>query len=594
MRKILFIFIFFAGFLRLWAQNDQLAQTYLEKGEYEKALSTYQELLKAQPGNPNYFQGIITSYQQLENFKAAEELLRNRLKTSGNNPTVLIELGYNYELQKKQQEANQFYDQAIAGLQEKPAYAYSVARNFENHSLLEYAIRAYKFGIQQSPENKYELPLARIYGEKGNFEEMFSTYLDLMGKDPDISTNLVREFDRFITEDASNKANEALRKTLLQRLQKNPSVFYNQLLGWLFVQQKDFEKAFIQEKSLYKREHQDLGRIMQLSIIAKSAGDLDASKEIIAYIIQETSSTDILLQAKQLLLNMEVETASKSDFSKIDKEYVNILKEYTSGSESLGIKIDAANFMAFKEQKIQEAEDLLNAIPLDNFSNFQKAAVKMALGDILVLDEKFNQALIYYSQVGNLVKNDEIAQNALYKVAKTSYYKGDFDWAQTQLKVLKESVTQLIANDAMELSLLIQENSQEDSTHTALKLYAKADLLAYQQKPGKAVEVLNKILDEHKGESIEDEALLKQAQIFVKLGEYQKAEANYLKILQFYKNDILADNAAFELAELYNTKLNQPEKAMEFYSQIIFNYPDSIYFVDARKKYRKLRGDAIE
>ncbi|MGB8704089.1 MAG: tetratricopeptide repeat protein [Gillisia sp.] len=592
MLKYLLIFLVFLSFSPGFAQNDQLAQAYMDKGEYEKALSTYKELLKSEPGNTLYLQGMVSSYQQLENFQAAEELLQNRLKTSGNNPTFLIELGYNLELQKKQEEANQFYEKAVGSLAEKPAFTYSVAREFEKYSLLDYAIKAYNIGIQQAPEMKYELPLARIYGEKGNFNEMFSTYLDLMEKDPEINSNLVREFDRYITEDPANKANEALRNNLLQRLQKNPSLFYNQLLGWLFVQQKDFRKAFIQEKSIYKREHQDLGRIMQLSIIAKSAGDLDAAKEIIAFIIKETPSTDILLQAKQLLLNMKVETASNNEYSEIEKEYAEVLKEYPSGTESLGIKIDAANFLAFKEQKIKEAEDLLNAISLDALSNFQKAAVKMALGDILVLDEKFNQALIYYSQVGNLVKNDEIAQNALYKVAKTSYYKGDFDWAQTQLKVLKESVTQLIANDAMELSLLIQENSQEDSTHTALKLYAQADLLAYQQKQEQAIQILNKILEEHKGESIEDEALLKQAQLFVKIGEYPKAEANYLKILQFYTGDILADNAAFELAGLYE-KLHQPEKAMEFYSRIIFNYPDSIYFVDARKNYRKLRGDDI-
>ena len=124
----------------------------------------------------------------------------------------------------------------------------------------------------------------------------------------------------------------------------------------------------------------------------------------------------------------------------------------------------------------------------------------MELADILVFDEKFNQALIYYSQIQKKVKNDILAQEASFKVAKTSYYKGDFEWAQVQLDVLKKSASQLISNDAMELSLMISDNSLEDSTQTALKKFAKADLLALQQRFPEAVLVLNDILENHKGE----------------------------------------------------------------------------------------------
>jgi len=192
------------------------------------------------------------------------------------------------------------------------------------------------------------------------------------------------------------------------------------------------------------------------------------------------------------------------------------------------------------------------------------------------------------------VKGDRLAQEARFKVAKTSYFKGDFEWAQVQLDVLKKSASQLIANDAMQLSLLIKDNSLEDSTQTALKLYARADLLFFQKKETKAIAVLNSILENHKGEKIEDEALLKIGQLYEVKEEYEKAETAYLKIIQFYKEDILADDAYFRLAKLYEIRLNQPEKAKQYYEQIIFDFADSIYFVEARKKYRTLRGDEIE
>ena len=217
----------------------------------------------------------------------------------------------------------------------------------------------------------------------------------------------------------------------------------------------------------------------------------------------------------------------------------------------------------------------------------------MELADILVFDEKFNQALIYYSQIQKKVKNDVLAQEARFKVAKTSYYKGDFEWAQVQLDVLKKSASQLISNDAMELSLMIRDNSLEDSTQTALKKFARADLLSLQNKDRKAIALLEDILNNHKGEKIEDEALLRQGRLFEKINEFEKAEAAYLKIIEFYKEDILADDAFFYLGQLYENRLGQTEKAKDLYEQIIYDFADSIYFVEARKRFRMLRGDAI-
>jgi len=593
MRCFLYIALFFIGVQSVFCQSDQLAQKYLDQGEYAKALSVYQNLVKEAPGNSNYFLGLVTSYQQLEDFTTAESLLQERLKNTNNNPNILIELGHNYELQNKQELAQKHYSEAIGAINEKANYAYSIARNFEKYSLLDYAEQAYVLGMQLKPEMNFDLPLARIYGEQGKLDEMFAAYLELITKQPEMAINLMREFDRYILEDASNLANIVLRKQLLQKIQKTQDLTYSELLAWLFIQQKDFDKAFLQEKAIYKRSDKDLQRIIQLTVLAKSEGDIETAKELVSFIIEETTSPNIIIQANQLLLDMKLSTAKSSDFIGLKKDFEKVLSEFGTGLETMAIQIDYANFLAFKMNEIDEAKELLNTLSKSPLNNFQQAAIKMTLADILVLDQKFNQALIYYSQVQTLVKNDEVSQNARFKVAKTSYFKGDFDWALTQLNVLKASTTQLIANDAMELSLLIKENSLEDSTQTALKLYAKADLLAFQNKTEEAILVLEEILQNHKGEKIEDEALLKQAELYKLSDNWEKAEGNYLKILEFYAKDILADNATFLLAELYDDQLKNPEKAKQYYEQIIFNFPDSIYFVDARKKYRFLRGDEL-
>jgi tetratricopeptide (TPR) repeat protein len=594
MRCCSLIILFLSFSSVLCAQNDQLARNYLDQGEYEKALKTYQQLVKQEPGNSTYFYGLVTAYQQLEDFENAGKLLVQRQQQLSNNPNIYIELGYNAALQQQQDKAIEYYKKALEELKNNPNYTYSVARTFEKYSLLDEAAEAYKAGMSLSKEMKFELPLARIYGEQGKLEEMFTSYLDLIDNEPELSYNMVREYDKYIVEDASNPGNAILRKLLLQRIQKNQNVVYNEMLAWLFVQQKEYGKSFAQEKAIYRRNNGDLQRIIQLTVIAKTEGDLETAKELVSFIIAETTSNNILLQAYQLLMEMKVETAKKSEYSSIKKEFQELFARFGNGPDTIKLQLHFVNFLAFKMENPSEAIIILEELSAKNLSGFDLAAVKMVLADVLVLEEKFNQALIYYSQIQNLVKNDEISQEARFKVAKTSYYKGDFEWAQTQLDVLKASSTQLIANDAMELSLLIRDNSLEDSTQTALKLFARADLLAFQSKNNDAIELLGKILRDHKGDKIEDEAWLKQALLYEENEQWEKAEANYLNILQFYPKDILADNATFMLAELYNEKLNDPEKAKKYFEQIIFNFPDSIYSVEARKKFRYLRGDNPE
>ena len=420
---------------------------------------------------------------------------------------------------------------------------------------------------------------------------MFANYLELIEANPDFFNIANREFGKYISEDASAEANTIFRKLLLTKLQENPKLLYNKMLSWLFVQEKKYSRAFSQEKAIYKRGDKSLQNLLTLALTARKAEDFKAAREIVEYVITQTNSENLVLQGNQFLLDIQVEQEAGEAAAEITKKYEALLEQFGTGIKTLALQIDFANFLAFKKGEKERGVSLLKELSEKTIRDFDKAMVKLALADILVLQKKFNEALIYYSQVQNLVKNDKISQSARFKVAKTSYFKGDFDWAKQQLDVLKSSTSQLIANDAMELSLLIEDNTVEDTAQVALKKYARADLLAFQERNTAAIKLLDTILKEHKGEKIEDEALLKQAKLFEKTGEFEKAAGNYQQIIKFFKTDILADNAYFYLAELYANELNEPEKAKATYEEIIFNFADSIYFVEARKKFRSLRRD---
>ena len=594
MRCFLFIALWFIAGCGVFAQSEQLARNFFDQGEYEKALKVYERLYQQNPANPVFFNGLISSHQQLENFEVAESLLMERLNRSANNPSILIELGHNFELQEQSERAKQFYEEALQSIEGRPNYAYAIARGFEQYNLLDYAASAYERAMEMNGDRNFNLQLARIYGEQGKIEEMFSNYLDLIEDDMKFYGLANREFNRYITEDPQAEANVILRKLLLKKLQENPILLYNEMLSWLFIQQKDFSKAFAQERAIFKRGDNNLQGILNLAVLAREDKDYDSAREIISYAIEESPSPVFNLQARHFLINIKLDNANPEDYPDIENEFRALLVENPQTDGTLNLKIDYANFLAFQLDKKEEAIELLKNTAETAKSDFETARLKMALADILVVQEKFNEALIYYSQIQNLVKNDVMAQNARFKVAKTSYYKGDFEWAKTQLDILKSSTSQLIANDAMELSLLISDNSLEDSTQTALKKYARADLLSFQKRNPEAIQALDSILVNHKGEKIEDEALLSQAKLFEQEKNFEKAEHNYLAIIDSFGDDILADNAHYFLAELYANELQDPEKAKGFYEQIIFNFADSIYFVEARKKYRMLRGDTIE
>ena len=585
---IVLLLNFWVGF----SQNEQLADDYFKRGEFEKALITYQKLYEKNKGSYKYIYKLVETYQQLERYDDAQIILLERIAKS-NNPSLLVELGYNYQLKGNPDISETYYSDAIKAIDENPAFTYSVAKQFQDHSLLEKAILVYTKGMALNPKQNYYTQLARIYGELGNIEQMFSNYINYIESKPDFLNNGKRAFNEFISENSDNENNIILRKLLLKKIQAQPDEVWYDMLSWLYIQEKAYNKAFIQEKALYRRHPESLSRITELALTAINEKDYDTANAIFNYILENSQDIETRLTAHQYLLDIEITNASKKDLKNIQDQYLDLFQEYGLYEQTIALQIAYGDFLAFNLHEPEEASRFLkNSLKLE-LSLFQEATVKLKLGDILVFQERFNEALIYYSQIQANLKNSTISQQARYKVAKTSYYKGDFEWAESQLKILKSSTSQLIANDALDLKLLISDNILEDSLHTALRLYSKADLLAFQNKNDEAITLLNKILTEHKGETIEDQALFMQAKLFEKTKQYDKAVANYEYIIANYRDEILADDAYFYLGELYQNELGEPEKAKPLYENIIFKHEDSIYFIEARKRFRMLRGDAI-
>jgi tetratricopeptide (TPR) repeat protein len=585
----IYIVLFWSAFA--FSQNEQLAQYYYDKGDFEKAKISYEELLNSAPSNTQYFLRTVDCYQQLQQFALAEKMIQDRYNRYKQG-VFLVELGYNFQLQKNDSKAKNYYDQAIEKIKTNPNDVYGIGNSFEKKVLLEYALKAYQTAMQVQPSYNFNFQIGMLYGQLGKTDQMIDLLLTESYQNPQNANLIQTQLSRFMNGETDNTAfKDAMRKALILKTQKDQDVFWNHYLSWFYVQQKEFGKAFIQEKAIYKREPESLSSIVNLSQFALNEDDTETATEILNFILLNTKDLDLLVQTNYYLMEIKIDKAQEKDYPIIDGELQQLLTTYEITPFTLSLQLIQAHFKAFNLKKPEEGIAIVKRALELNLNDYQEADAKMELGDILLLQEKFNQALIYYSQIQLDLKNDVMAHEASLKAAKTSYYKTDFEWALKQFKELKSANTQLIANDALEYFLLINDNTVADSTQTALKQFAKGDFLIYQNKKPEAIAQFQNILKTFKGQEIEAVTMLRLGKIYESLKDYNSALSQYQQIIDHHSDGIYVDEALFFSAEIYNDELKDTEKAKPLYEKVIFNHQDSIYFVDARKKYRELRGD---
>lgn len=601
MQKLfLFTFLFISTFT-FGQKEDQnnffLAETYYRQGEHEKATQIYKKLYDKSPFNTSYLNRLISCYQETDKFKIAEDLLKIKIQKNPNQTYLNIFLGYNYERQQLKEQAKIYYDKAINSLDKNDSYGGIIGRLFKEYNLLDNAILAYQKTMKSNPNANYNFQIAQIYGEKGEFKKMFESYINMVDKNEKYLNVVQRYTSKYISDDSENETNILFRKTLLRKASNNPKNEWNILLSWLFAQQKEYEKALIQEKALYQRNPSELSEIFSLGKVAFESKAYESAKQCFNFINEKSFLKEEKIEANLYLAKIAVTTKNPET----ESLFQFLFTQFGKNTQTIEILVEYADFLTFTKNKPEKSTTVLEEALTYATSKFDKARIKLKLGDVLVFRGKFNKALIYFSQIQTQLKNHELAQQARFKVAQTSYFKGDFTWAKAQLKVLKGSTTQLIANDAADLFLKITDNEPVDSIASGLKQLARAELLSYQNKNDEALQEISNLFSSKDtflnglipGEVIYDDVLFLEAKLYIKQKRYEEAILSLAKIVAADNQGFLTDDVYFMMAEMYHYDLKNIEKAQEYYQKIIFEHPSSIYLVEARKKFRKLRGDTI-
>ncbi|WP_188767426.1 tetratricopeptide repeat protein [Emticicia aquatilis] len=599
MKRYLLIILFFSIHWLAKGQDIELANEYFKQGEYEKAKDIFQKIAKDKNNIRLIHQNYIQCLFKLKNFDEAEKYLKRQIKSNDltgivyrSDYTSLLEMTGKFEEAQKEMET--LIDLAAR----TEGTIYELQDLLYRNSKTELVIQLLKKGREiAKDENKYAILMAKAYLYNGQKEPMIEEMLKY-GLAEGNQDYVKATFQDNLKTEAEI---DMLEKALYSKVQKFPTEqYYTDILIWHLIQQKEFTKAFIQTRALDRRLKQDGQRVFELAQTALVNKDYKSAIQMYEYVMKEYPQGQYYAYARRNALFCKEEVVkttypvSIADIRSLIKDYQGLFSDLGRNVKTMEALRNTAQLYAFYLNERDTAITVLEtAIMIAGSDNAFRDKCKLDLGDIYVLKNEPWEATLLYSQVEKSQKEDQLGQEAKLKNAKLHYYNGEFDLSKEVLDILKKATTREIANDAMQLSLLIQDNIGLDTSEVAMKDYAKVDLLLFQNRNAEAMAALDQIFEKYKSHSLADDILWLRANTNLKINKPEKALEDLELLRKNYNFDILADDALFLEAKIYEENFQQKDKAMELYREILQKFPGSIFGAEARKRFRNLRGDTI-
>ena len=559
-------------------------------------LGDYSELYKHSPDSVyDQYRNMLIEAKQ---YKEAEKVVQNQMSHNRQNAFLHIDLGDVYAWEKKYDKAQQQYDSLLRVINGDDILTQRIAKAFIDAGNEEYAILAYeKAAHLLNAPYYYNLPLAKLYDKCGNLDKAIDMLLVFI---PGQGVNLEGVKSLLLEMLGNDPAKlQQMQKALIKKINDDPgNAYYAELITWIYTQKNDWDGALIQIEALDERNKEGGRRLMEFAHQAMIAKQYEtAAKAYDDVIAMGTTATNYVAAGSEKLsvafLGLKNDTVITNDAVN------NLLKLYDSfmvQNPRVYSTQTAADCAALEAEYAGNApraiEILQKALGMADIRREMAGHFKLQMGDYYLLSGQIWDASLTYSQVDKEFKQDILGEDARFRNAKLAYYRGDFVWAQKQLSVLKASTSELIANDALYLSVLITENV-EDSNYYPLERFAYADLLLFQNKDTAAEALLDSINKAFPKHPLNDDIIMLRAELAIKRHDYNKALSYLKNIYEQYGKDVLGDDAVYKMAEIYQNNLHQTELAKHYYEQLIIDYPGSTYVQTARQKLAEINSGVI-
>ena len=504
--------------------NIALAQDYARRGEHEKVVFLFEKLSIEEQTKLAVFPVYLNALQALKRYKDAEKLAKKAVKLHPEEATFGVALGGVYVAAGDQPAAEKQWQKVLAQL--TPAQVQPVAEAFSRRELPQWTERTYLRGRALAKnDTEYAPQLIQLYTQTQNQPQVLAETLHLVAQD-----GQQLPFVRNMLQNAlhEEKDFDALEKLLITAIQEHPEQSsYSELLLWLQLQRRDFSGALVQARALDRRSHGEGVRVMELAAIAQQNKDYEAAIDGFSYVAREYRSGPYGNAARQRLLQAreaQVRSTYPVDMAKVRAlvtEYEQLLAELGRTPDTAPVLRNMANLYAFQLNDRPKAMALLQeVIDMPRASDEVVDEAKITQGDLYIFKGEPWEATLLYSQVEKSHKDSPLGYEAKLRNARLSYYAGDFKLAQSHLDILKEATTREIANDAMQLSLLIQDNTVEDTLGLGLKAYAAVEQLVFQNKIPEAIKGLDNLLEKFPGHALADDTYYLKAQLQRRTGDF--------------------------------------------------------------------------
>jgi len=587
----------------------RLAQGLEQAGEYERAAALYADLLKADPANYAFFDGLQRMYMHLKKYDDAIALIHHRLAAAPADLNLLCMLGTVYYRSGREAEAADTWERAVATYPTSaPAYR-AIASSMIENRLLDRAAETYRRGRAACRDSSlFVMELAQLAVIMMDYRTATDEYVRWLLENPSQIAFVQGRLAAFTGKDEGRAA--ALEVILRwNERRRHPRLL--ELLEWLYIEGRRYEEAFAAarqrdaatnghgvallafgERAFTAKAYDVAARAYREAINGPLAKDrLPGARYWYARSLQESGAA---VDSPRVAAGSRPPPEAVPRYADAIAEFQRIIEDYPGSEFSSRSHFQIGTIQMDRYFDLQGALASFSAAAAESrITPELRWAAMLRTGNVLLAQGDTVRARDVFLSVGAApdvlpVQGDE----ATFRLAEIDFFCGRYQEASQRLAVLVVDLQADYANDAIQLQAFLQENAL--TVPAALVRYGHAEFMARRHRYPEAVQEFSEIIRQYPNALLVDDALLRIASVHEATGRFTEAAATYERLLnEFRDRSSVLDRALFGLGSVYERRLNDPARAIAAYEQLLADHPGSVLAAEARKRIRILRGGAL-
>lgn len=575
----------------------QRADSYIRAGQFEKAIGLLESLYEEAPENPSFYRKLKEAYESVKRYDEALQLVEDRIGDSP-TPALLSEKARLLYQKGEEEKADQTWDRTLALAPNRAATYRTVYQTLIDIRRFRKAIEVMTEGREQLDRpNAFRTELAYLYGLDGQHGKAMEEYVALLADSPERVDFVRGRLQTFVEQDQGIEASIEVLQSAVEDAPLNRA--YRELLAWLHMEQNDYAAAFDVYRAIDRLEEEQGQVLYQFARQAADAHEYAVATKAFEAILDRHADAAVAPRARKALGDMYRRWASSDAVSSTPGQdsvryeqametYRTFLTTYSGHEAYPEVLLQLGALQLDVRRDLDEAQSTLEQVVSNHSQSPAAERAQYHLGRIALFRDALDRARLLFSRLASEAENDDLADQARYELALLHFYRGEFDAAMTRVKATSANTAADVANDAIELKVLLQENRGPDSLDAALHRFAQARLYERQHRYDDAIASLDTLLQQHGSHPLGDDARFRQAHALLARGDTTAALDAFQAVTEQYPRSPFADRSLFQIGTLHESR-GRPAAAVEAYNQLLTDYPKSLLAAETRQRLRTVQ-----